>query len=165
VKTKFSDKEQNLDYWFVLDRCDFDEYPKGCPDSLPKLVYDNLDPSIELFWYDSEIVLNDKLLDRTPLNPTDAENTYLIKPRKNTHKIKLWYEDDLSTETVITLKYQTNHLEKFLLSTGETTRESFGTLTVDSVVRTTDEFVKYGYRPLFLVEIRLDPDENVTRVV
>jgi len=32
-------------------------------------------------------------------------------------------------------------LEKFLLSTGETTRESFGTLTVDSVERTKDERV------------------------
>ena len=109
--------------------------------------------------------MNDKLLDRTPLNPTDAENTYLIKPKKNTQKIKLWYEDDLSTQTTITLKYQTNHLEKFLLSTGETTRESFGTLTVDSVVQKKHEDVKWGGEPLFIVEIRLDPDENVTRVV
>jgi len=125
-----------------MAECDFDEYPKGCPYTLSELVYYESLPYFELFWYDSEIVLNDKLLDRTPLNPTDAENTYLIKPRKNTHKIVLWFEEDLSTETVITLKYQTNHLEKFLLSTGETTRESFGTLTVDSVVQTKNEFVK-----------------------
>jgi hypothetical protein len=87
VKTKFSDEEQYLVYDFWVDLCDFDEYPKGCPGSLSELVYDEYYPSIELFWYDSEIVLNDKLLDRTPLNPTDAENTYLVKPRKNTHEI------------------------------------------------------------------------------
>ena len=126
VKTKFSDEEQYLEYDFFLDYCNFDENPEGCPGSLSELVYDSYYPSIELFWYDSEIVLNDKLLDRTPLNPTDAENTYLIKPKKNTHRIVLNNEDDLSTQTSITLKYQTNHLEKFLLSTGETTRESFG---------------------------------------
>jgi len=85
---------------------------------LSELVYDSYYPSIELFWYDSEIVLNDKLLDRTPLNPTDAENTYLIKPRKNTQKIEWGHEDDLSTQTTVKLKYQTNHLEKSLLSTG-----------------------------------------------
>ena len=87
MKTKFSDIEQYLYYEFRVDDCDFDKYPKGCPDSIYDLVYFGDFSSIELFWYDSEIVLNDKLLDRTPLNPTDAENTYLIKPKKNTHKI------------------------------------------------------------------------------
>jgi len=99
------------------------------------------------------------------LNPTDAGNTYLIKPRKNTQEIKLRNKESLSTKTTILLKYQTNHLEKFLLSTGETTRESFGTLTVDSVVRTSSDYAKSGWDSLFHVEIRLDPDENVTRVV
>jgi hypothetical protein len=80
--------------------------------------------------------LNDKLLDRTPLNPTDAENTYLVKPKKNTQTIYLHKSDDFSTQTSITLKYQTNHLEKLLLSSGETTRETFGKLSVDSVERT-----------------------------
>ena len=80
--------------------------------------YYEASPEIGLFWYDSEIVLDDNLLDRTPLNPTDAENTYQVKPRKNTHKITLYNVEDLSTATQITLKYKTNHLEKLLLSTG-----------------------------------------------
>jgi hypothetical protein len=43
---------------------------------------------------------------------------------------------DLSTYTFIRLKYQTNHLDKVLLS-GETTRESFGKLIVDKVEKST----------------------------
>ena len=86
-----------------------------------------------MFWYESEIVLDENLLDRTPLNPDNAENTYKVKPLKKTHKVILRHEDDMSIQTIITLKYQTNNLEKVLLSTGETTRETFGKLSVDAI--------------------------------
>jgi hypothetical protein len=90
VKTGFSDLEAFSEYDFYVNNCDFEANPTGCRNSLSELVYgDDYPPYFELFWYDSEIVLNDNLLDRTPWNPTNAENTYLVRPKKNTYEFQI----------------------------------------------------------------------------
>jgi hypothetical protein len=48
----------------------------------------------------------------------------------------------------IKFKYQTNFLEKTLLSTGETIREPYGTLVIDSIETQADAAVKGGSESL-----------------
>jgi len=79
-----------------VNQCDFNANPTGCPGSLFDYVAKRHDWDLELFWYESEIVLDENLLDRTPLNPDNAENTYKVKPLKKTHKVRLRHEDDMS---------------------------------------------------------------------
>ena len=52
----------------------------SCRNSLYHLIGGDVSPNpqIELIWYDQEVVLNEDMLDRTPLNPTGAEKTYSL---------------------------------------------------------------------------------------
>jgi len=65
----------------------------------------------------------------------------------------------------IRFKYQTNFLEKTLLSTGETIREPYGTLVIDSIETQADGAVKSGRESLIKAYVELDADEKVTRIV
>jgi len=65
----------------------------------------------------------------------------------------------------IKFKYQTNFLEKTLLSTGETIREPYGTLVIDSIETQADGAVKGGSESLIKAYVELDADEKVTRIV
>lgn len=63
---------------------EFESNNPNCTKSFFKMTEDG-GPKIEVVWYDQEIVLNDDLLERTPLNPTDAENTYSIKSKRKSY--------------------------------------------------------------------------------
>jgi len=65
----------------------------------------------------------------------------------------------------IRFKYQTNFLEKTLLSTGETIREPYGTLAIETTESTPGVGVSEGDESLIKVYVDLDPDEKVTRIV
>jgi hypothetical protein len=71
----------------------------------------------------------------------------------------------LEYKTEIRFKYQTNFLEKTLLSTGETIKEPYGTLTIETVKQLTDGAAKKGKTSLINAYVDLDPDEKVTRIV
>jgi hypothetical protein len=110
---------------------EFESNNPNCTKSFLKMTEDS-GPKIEVVWYDQEIVLNDDLLERTPLNPTDAENTYQIKSKRKSYGFE-FHSASLGTATKFRLKYKTNYLEKYLLSTGTTTKESYGTLSFESM--------------------------------
>ena len=67
--------------------------------------------------------------------------------------------------TEIRFKYQINFLEKTLLSTGETIKEPYGTLAIETIEQLTDGAVKNGKASLIKAYVDLDPDEKVTRIV